>query len=359
MDIIKEILEEIIENITEEDSKKEEQVINFKEREEVIHSEKKESIIEHIIEPVLEHIIEPVIEHIIEPVLENIIEPVLESIKKEEIKIDTLCFSGGGIKGLAFIGALEHLLEKKIFALEDIKTFVGSSAGSMLSFLLNIGWKINEIKAFLINFNFEKLISGINSLALFETYGIQDGNKLQLLFIKFLENKFQVKDITFEELYRKTHKKIIIIGTNLTKSEEAVFSYKTTPKFSVILALRISSSIPLIFKPVKYENELYVDGGIVNNFPLNHCSKKTTIGLYIKNSGNSIECINDFILSVLNTTADTISQKSMKKYKKNVIEIINTNAEFIKFNINFEERLALIKDGYNSCDEFIKCFSRF
>jgi hypothetical protein len=49
----------------------------------------------------------------------------------------------------------------------------------------------------------------------------------------------------------------------------------------------------------------------------------------------------------------------MKKYKKNVIEIINTNAEFIKFNINFEERLALIKDGYNSCDEFIKYFSRF
>jgi len=347
MDIIKEILEEIIENIE-----------NIKE-ESVLENIKEESVLENIKEEsVLENIKKSVLENIIEPVLENIIEPVLETVKKEESKINTLCFSGGGIKALAFIGALEHLLEKNIFALEDIKTFVGSSAGSMLSFLLNIGWKINEIKAFLLNFNFEKLISEINSLALFETYGIQDGNKLQLLFIKFLENKFQVKDITFEELYRKTHKKIIIIGTNLTKSEEAVFSYKTTPNFSVILALRISSSIPLIFKPVKYENELYVDGGIVNNFPLNHCSKKTTIGLYIKNSGNSIECINDFILSVLNTTADTISQKSMKKYKKNVIEIINTNAEFIKFNINLEERLALIKDGYNSCNEFIKCFSR-
>jgi len=350
MDIIKEILDEIIENI-------ENSVI-----EKPVLENIKESILETIIEPVLENIIEPVLETIIEPVLETIIEPVLETIlepvKKEEPKINTLCFSGGGIKGLAFIGALEHLLEKKIFVLEDIKTFVGSSAGSMLSFLLNIGWKISEIKAFLLNFNFEKLISGINSLALFESYGIQDGNKLQLLFIKFLENKFQVKDITFEELYKKTHKKLIVIGTNLTKSQEAVFSYKTTPNFSVILALRISSSIPLIFKPVKYENDLYVDGGIVNNFPLNHCSKKTTIGLYIKNSGNSIECINDFILSVLNTTADTISQKSMKKYKKNVIEIINTNAEFIKFNINFEERLLLIKDGYNSCDEFIKYFSR-
>jgi len=345
MDIIKEILEEIIENIE-----------NIKE-ESVLENIKEESVLENIKEEsVLENIKKSVLENIIEPVLENIIEPVLETVKKEESKINTLCFSGGGIKALAFIGALEHLLEKNIFALEDIKTFVGSSAGSMLSFLLNIGWKINEIKAFLLNFNFEKLISEINSLALFETYGIQDGNKLQLLFIKFLENKFQVKDITFEELYQRTNKKIIVIGTNLTKSEEAVFSYKTTPKFSVVLALRISSSIPLIFKPIKYENELYVDGGIVNNFPLNHCSKKTTIGLYIKNSGNSIESINDFILSVLNTTTDTISNKSMKKYKKNVIEIINTNSEFIKFNINLEERNRIIKDGYNSCDKFIECY---
>jgi predicted acylesterase/phospholipase RssA len=278
-----------------------------------------------------------------------------ESLPQKLTKINTLCFSGGGIKGIAFIGALENLLEKKIFLLEDIKTFVGTSAGSMLSFLLNIGWKINEIKEFMLNFNFEKLISEIDSVSLFETYGIQDGNKLQLLFIKLLENKFQVKDITFEDLYRKTHKKLIIIGTNLTKSQEVVFNYKTTPKFSVILALRISSSIPLIFKPIKYENELYVDGGIVNNFPLNHCSKNSTIGFYIKNSDiNSIKSITTFIISVLNTTTDTISQKSMEKYKKNVIEIINTNDEFIKFNICLEERIKIIEDGYNSCEEFIK-----
>ena len=309
----------------------------------------------------LEIIEEPVTKELIEePVTkEKIEEPVTKepvTLKKSREKIDTLCFSGGGVKGIAFIGALEHLIKNKIIIMEDIKTYVGTSAGAMLSFLLNIGWEISEIKDFLLNFNFEKLISGIDSLSLFETYGIQDRNKLQLLFIKFLENKFQVKDITFEELYQRTNKKIIVIGTNLTKSEEAVFSYKTTPKFSVVLALRISSSIPLIFKPIKYENELYVDGGIVNNFPLNHCSKKTTIGLYIKNSGNSIESINDFILSVLNTTTDTISNKSMKKYKKNVIEIINTNSEFIKFNINLEERNRIIKDGYNSCDKFIECY---
>ena len=278
-----------------------------------------------------------------------------ESLPQKLTKINTLCFSGGGIKGIAFIGAVENLLEKKIFLLEDIKNFVGTSAGSMLSFLLNIGWKINEIKEFMLNFNFEKLISEIDSVSLFETYGIQDGNKLQLLFMKLLENKFQVKDITFEDLYRKTHKKLIIIGTNLTKSQEVVFNYKTTPKFSVILALRISSSIPLIFKPIKYENELYVDGGIVNNFPLNHCSKNSTIGFYIKNSDiNSIKSITTFIISVLNTTTDTISQKSMEKYKKNVIEIINTNDEFIKFNISLEERIKIIEDGYNSCEEFIK-----
>ena len=55
-----------------------------------------------------------------------------------------------------------------------------------------------------------------------------------------------MNDITFKRLYNST-KKICIIGSNVSKNREEYFSYETTPDMSVLKAIRISSSIPIIF----------------------------------------------------------------------------------------------------------------
>jgi len=284
-----------------------------------------------------------------------VIENFEKSIKKKKIK--TLCFSGGGIKGFSFIGALENLIERKIIDLKKIKSFVGTSIGAILSFLLNLGWNIEEIKNFIFNFNFIKLQSEINSIAFLEKFGIQEGKRIKLLFIKFLESKLNVSDITFEELFKSTNKKLTIIGTNLSKSQEVIFNYKNTPNFSVISALRISISVPIIFTPVKHEDEYYIDGGVVNNFPINHCSKNSTIGFYIKNSNmNVITSIKDIITSVISITADTINSKNIKKYKKNIIEIKYHEFIYTKFDIDKEQILKLIKVGYDAANNFTNFF---
>ena len=288
-------------------------------------------------------------------------ETIIEAENKEsEIlesrrKIDTLCFSGGGVKGLSFVGALEKLIESKIINLEDITLFVGTSAGAMLSFLLNLGWSIKEIKDFIINFNFSKLIGEIDSINFFEYFGIENGDRLKLLFIKFLESKFDKKDITFKELFDLTNKKLIIIGTNLTQSCEKVFSVDETPDFSIIIALRISCSIPIIFLPVEYNKEFYVDGGIVNNFPINYCSKKSTLGFYVKNCNtNIIDSVESLISATLRLTADTISEKNIKKYMNCIIQIKNTELNISNFDINLEHKLKIMELGYKSSELYIK-----
>ena len=60
-----------------------------------------------------------------------------------------------------------------------------------------------------------------------------------------------------------------MVGTNITKSETTYMDHIHTPKMSVAKGVRISSCIPLMFKPVKIDNELYVDGGLVKNLDLN------------------------------------------------------------------------------------------
>lgn len=268
-------------------------------------------------------------------------------------QIKCLCFSGGGVKGFSFIGALEKLIEKNIIEMDKITLYAGTSVGSMISFLLCIGLNIDEIKEFLLAFNFSKLNGEIDCLNLFENFGINNGERIKLLLIKFLEKKLNVKDITFDEFYKKTNKKIIIIGTNLTKSCERVFSVDTSPQFSVITAIRISISVPVIFTPIQLDGDVYVDGGLVNNFPINHCPENETLGFYIKNSnGKKIDGIQSLILSCLGLLTDTLSEKSVEKYENNIIKIVNPNYEFTNFDLNLEYKKILINLGSEAAEKY-------
>ena len=268
--------------------------------------------------------------------------------------ITCLCFSGGGIKGFSFIGALEKLIEKNIIDLEKINMFVGTSAGSMISFFLLLGLSVNEIKDFVLTFNFSKLNGDIDCVNLFQYYGINNGERMKLLFSKLLEKQYNVKDINFSDFYNLTKKKFIVIGTNLTKGCEEVFSAEHTPSMSVITAIRISISVPIVFTPVMYENNLYVDGALVNNFPINYCPKDNTYGFYVKNCNENFEInsIQSFIIKCLNITSDTISEKNLSDCK-NIIKIVNPQPEFTKFDLTIEYKKSLIELGSTTVESFL------
>ena len=102
--------------------------------------------------------------------------------------IDTICLSGGGIKGFSFIGVLEYLEQKKIINFSLIKNYVGTSIGAIISFLLSLKYSVFELKEFILNFNFSVLINNINIDNFFCNYGIDDGNKIMyiILFFKWI-----------------------------------------------------------------------------------------------------------------------------------------------------------------------------
>ena len=71
-----------------------------------------------------------------------------------------------------------------------------------------------------------------------------------------------------KELYNKTNKYLSITSTCLTTQEAVYISHETFPNIPVWKAILMSCAIPLIFKPIEWENKLYIDGGLVDNFPL-------------------------------------------------------------------------------------------
>jgi len=128
--------------------------------------------------------------------------------------IDTLCFSSGGIQGLSFISALEYLIDNKYIKQDNIKNYVGTSVGSILSFLLIIGYTPNELMTFFLNYDYKKLEPTIDLILIEEEYGLDNGQQIIELLSELCEKKLNVKELTFLELYNLTKKKLIINTNN-------------------------------------------------------------------------------------------------------------------------------------------------
>jgi NTE family protein len=87
------------------------------------------------------------------------------------MEIDTICMSGGGIKGFSFIGVLDYLNNINYLDINKINNIVGTSAGSILVLLLALGYNMLDLGDFFIGFDFNKLNLDITVDNVFFNYG--------------------------------------------------------------------------------------------------------------------------------------------------------------------------------------------
>ncbi|MEN9919656.1 MAG: hypothetical protein RL662_2092 [Bacteroidota bacterium] len=155
-----------------------------------------------------------------------------------------LSLSGGGARGFAHLGVIKALEEYGIAP--DI--IAGTSAGAFAGALYASGNSPDEILRF-----FEKKVFKTFAELTIPKTGIFKTDR----FKKFLKEHIKVQ--TFEEL--KTPMRII--ATDLVNGVSVCFD-----KGPVIPAVMASCAYPIIFTPVKIENNHYTDGGLFKNFPV-------------------------------------------------------------------------------------------
>lgn len=170
-----------------------------------------------------------------------------------------LVLSGGGVKGVAHIGALKALGEHGIFP----SCIAGASAGAMVGALYASGKKPEEI--------FE--IFKQSSLFSLSNFAIGKPGLIDLEKFKPYLQKHLPGD-TFEALKHKLY----VSATDLVRGRNKIF--QSGPLVDTILA---SSAFPLVFSPYKVGEGLYADGGIVNNFPVEPLIDECDyiIGIYV------------------------------------------------------------------------------
>ncbi len=223
--------------------------------------------------------------------------PPLAGRSGQDVPIENLIFSGGGILGLAYGGSAKAMEEAGVTA--GIKRYAGSSAGAINATLLAIGFTADQMSAEMKTVNFGKfldswtdkvdvekvileLMSGtfdwwdlanywrIAMMAqdYWQQKGMCKGDAFRLWLVELMKRKGFDESTTFAILHERTGKELNITLCDVHYARTVIANHVNTPNLRIVDAVRASMSIPAVFSPLLYNSDLYVDGGTMYPYPV-------------------------------------------------------------------------------------------
>ncbi|MGV3487608.1 MAG: patatin-like phospholipase family protein [Tuberibacillus sp.] len=285
-------------------------------------------------------------------------------------------FSGGGVKGFAFVGALEVVEEAGL----RFRRVAGTSAGSIVAALIAAGFTSQEIKREMDMMNPALFMDGKSSplqftffkwLTLYWRMGLYKGHA----FEKWVQDTlYQKKVVTFGDLPPDTLK---IIVSDLSRGKMVVIPddlpiYGINPmNFSVARAVRMSCSLPFFFEPVALYNKnaekcIIVDGGVLSNFPVwiydngNKLPLRPFLGFQLSSSADfytaePIKNAIDLFHGLFTTMKEAHDARYISKYAaSNIVFIPVEHVHTANFKLSKEDRQKLADLGRAKTRAFLK-----
>lgn len=271
-------------------------------------------------------------------------------------------FGGGAIRGMCYIGAMQALQEFNV----EISSIAGSSVGSVFASLFALGYSIDEIKEFFLDFNFN-MFRDIN-ISLFESdLSISKGE----IFLDWLREKIEKK--YFGKSYKKDTKRVrfkdieknlYILTLDINTNTPFIFSKENTPDEEIAFAVRVSAGMPGLMKPVNYGNAILVDGDLIKSWPawkvftdLN-TSENRLLEFRLEGSRENQEIKNplDYVNSVLSTIWYLSTENIYNLYHENdrydYVIIDTKDVIMFDFTLDKNEKEKLIERGYETTKKY-------
>jgi NTE family protein len=207
-------------------------------------------------------------------------------------QITNIAFGGTGTRNPAYAGALMALEERGLCY--GIKSFAGTSAGAIVAALACVGYTPEEILQRVVDLDY-KLIPGGNILLgparLLLRFGWFHADYLVKKLGEMIAEKMGDPGATLEDCERRSGKQVRLVGVNLSRGRTRVFPDLRSRHMPLVEAVRISMSIPLFFEASRYDGELYVDGGLLWNVPVEMFDDEgepflSTLGVVVRNPLN-------------------------------------------------------------------------
>lgn len=187
-----------------------------------------------------------------------------------------LVFEGGGMKGIAYVGALQVLEERHL--LPQIVRVGGTSAGAITALMVGLNYSPTEIWDVVESADFRKFMDDDFGIVrdvhrLINEFGWYKGRAFRTWIGDIIARKTGNSEATFLQVQQqkaaKGFRDMYFMGTNISTHFCEVFSHEHTPRMCVADAVRISMSIPFLFTSRRSpRGDVYVDGGVLDNYPV-------------------------------------------------------------------------------------------
>jgi len=312
-------------------------------------------------------------------------------------------FEGGGVKGIAFVGALQAF-EEAGYRWQNV---AGTSAGAVASALIAAGYTAAELRMIMdtrVDFgrmmdagllgNVPLVGQGLNLLV---HEGFYRGDYFLALMRTLLAEKMGTERVTFadftlpkepldsEEAYLSRFKyRLHVVASNITRNELMVLPQDVArlgldpDDFEVALAVRMSISIPYFFMPVRVAEAAHprskhwvVDGGLLSNFPIRYFDAPPgepppwpTFGLLLWEPTaaqprheriRSLVSMTRAMVRTMNTAHD---RKALEEADlRRIVKIPTGRYTATDFDLTPADREWLIESGYRAAKEFLQGWS--
>lgn len=273
-------------------------------------------------------------------------------------KYNKLVISGGATRVLASIGVVKALDEAGIY--NNIHTFAGTSAGAIVALTCSLGYNVEEmVKVF--EENKENLTLKIHKdpLVIIKKWGLDDGTAITSLCKSIITRRGISENIKFEEL--SDEKNLVVAATNLTKGCVEYFCKERTPSMSVLQAVRMSCAIPIMYTPVSYNGDVYVDGGIYDNLPfsaIEHDANTLMINVSKPMTTQEIQGIHTYINRLVEVIGTRVTRTKELPENVDVIEVVVDMSTWKlskgRLGFNLDKIEYIIENGYETAKRFIQ-----
>ncbi|MEM6542874.1 MAG: patatin-like phospholipase family protein, partial [Bacteroidota bacterium] len=205
-----------------------------------------------------------------------------QSLLSQESPKVGLVLSGGGAKGLAHIGALKVIEEAGV----EIDFVGGTSMGAIIGGLYAAGYSAKELDSIFRNTNLSELIQDnvprsaktfyekedseryaitlpFDNFKVSFPQGISGGQNIYNEFVRLL---YHVKDI---QDFNQLPIPFLCIATNIETGKPVLLDQGYLPE-----AIIASGTLPSLFEPTEVNGQILIDGGVVNNYPIDEIRAK-------------------------------------------------------------------------------------
>ena len=283
--------------------------------------------------------------------------------------IKHIVIPGGGPVGIKALGALQHLEKNGYWNINEIETIYATSAGAIITVLLCLKFDWETINDYIIKrpWNEAFQLSVDQIFYAYSKKGLFDKNIAEIFYKPFFNAKDISMEITMREFYELSNIEIHLFSLDINSFKLEDISYLTHPDLPVLTAVQMSSAIPVLISPVCVDDKCYVDGGVVCNYPINHCISRAEniseiLGIrnnYIRKDNNMVKkesTILEYVMNFINRLVNNVSARVEDKEIPNevVYDTDSMNWSNIQLTLSSkEERQRLIDSGIDAGIKFL------